>query len=191
MQIDEPNISNTNEKNRISINKISVSRFVFLTIITFGLYEAWWIYKSWCFFRDKENSNIKPAIRTILSIIFLIPLFIKIIRLSKNYGYRQDYYSILLFVGYLISWFLSQLPEPYFLISIFSFVFLIPPFKALNYAIDHCDTFKVNLQKSFNIRQIFLIIIGGIFWIFVILSFFKSDKSTRYIKIPVKEIKIN
>jgi hypothetical protein len=163
-------ISDNNDIDKIVINKISVNKFIVLSIITFGLYEVWWVYKAWRFFQDKEKSDTWPAMRTILSIFFLVPLFMKIIKLSKNNGYEQDYMSGLLFIGYFITCLLAYLPEPFFLIAIFSFVFLIPPFKALNFAIDYCEEFKVNEQQLFNGRQIFLLIVGGIFWALVLIG---------------------
>ena len=158
---------------KVEINKISLDKFILLSVITFGLYGLWWIYKSWRFFQDKDKSEIMPAMRALFSIFFLIPLFNKILKLANSSGYKQKYISTLLFIGYIIWNLLAELPEPYFLIAIFSFVFLVPPFKALNFAVDYCDGFKVNEQKTYNGRQIFLLIIGGIFWILVLIGLFK------------------
>jgi len=35
--------------------------FIFLSIITLGLYSVWWIYKAWRFFQQKEMIDIMPA----------------------------------------------------------------------------------------------------------------------------------
>jgi len=158
------------EVDKIEINKLSVNKFVILSIVTLGLYELWWIYKSWRFFQDKEKSDIMPAIRTVLSIFYLIPLFNKILNLAKNNGYKHNYVSVFLFVGFLIANFLVLLPTPYFLTAITSFVFIIPPFKALNFAVDYCEGFTVIEQNAFSKRQIFLLIIGVILWILVIIG---------------------
>jgi len=180
------NISDNLESDKIVIKKISVNKFILLSIITFGLYELWWVYKSWCFFQYKDNSNIMPAVRTIFSVFYLIPLFMKIIRLSKKYEYNKDYYSGLLFVGYFIICLLARLPDPYFLISFFSFIFFIPPVKALNFAMENCDKFHVKEQKSFNVRQIFLLIIGGSLWVFLIIGLFVSNKSEKMHTITIE-----
>jgi len=153
-----------------TIYVLNVNKFIILYIITFGLYNAWWIYKSWLFFKDKDKSEIMPAIRTIFSIIFLIPLFIKILKFAKNLGYTNNYNSFLLFAGYLITCFLGYLPEPYFFVVLFSFVYILPPFNAFNFAIMHCEGYKVIEQNKFNNRQMFLIIIGSILWILVLLG---------------------
>jgi hypothetical protein len=168
-------ITDSIEVDKIEINKLSVNKFVILSIVTLGLYELWWIYKSWRFFQDKEKSDIMPAIRTVFSIFYLIALFDKILKLAKNNGYKHSYISVFLFVGFLIANLLVLLPTPFFLAAIISFVFLIPPFKALNFAVNYCEGFKVIEQSAFSKRQIFLLIIGVILWILVIVGIIPID----------------
>ena len=73
MESQETNIISENiEVDKIEINKLSVNKFIILSIVTIGLYELWWIYKSWRFFQAKEKSDIMPAMRTVFSIFYLI-----------------------------------------------------------------------------------------------------------------------
>ncbi len=168
-------IPESNVVDKIEINKLSVNKFVILSIVTLGLYELWWIFKSWRFFQDKEKSDIMPAVRTIFSIFYLIPLFNKILNLAKNNGYKHSYVSVFLFVGFLIVNLLVLLPTPFFLAAIVSFVFLIPPYKALNFAVDYCEGFTIIEQSAFSKRQIFLLIIGVILWILVFVGIIPND----------------
>jgi hypothetical protein len=156
------NVTDTREP--IIINTINVNKFIALSLITFGLYDIWWIYKSWRFIRDQEKSEILPAFRTIFSLFFLISLFKRILKLAKSSDYKFNYPSVILFIGYILTGFLSYLPEPFFIVALVSFVFLIPPFKALKYAIANCDGFKENELRSFNGRQTFILVISGILW---------------------------
>ncbi|MFW6711465.1 hypothetical protein ACODTS_06135, partial [Acinetobacter pittii] len=50
---------------------ISVNKFIFLSLISFGLYPIWWMFKAWRFFLIKDKLNIMPAARAIFSIFFL------------------------------------------------------------------------------------------------------------------------
>ena len=154
---------------------ISLNKFIFLSIISFGLYEIWWIYKAWEFFNRKEKLDINPALRAIFSIIFLIPLFNKILRFAKEKGYNSSYPSILLFVGFFVANFLAYLPDPFWLITILEFVFLVLPFKALNFARLNSTDFIVTEQTSFNGRQIVLTVIGAIFWLLVLFGLTVAD----------------
>lgn len=151
---------------------ISANKFALLCFITFGFYNIWWFYKSWRFFQQKENTDLAPAIRTIFGIVFMIPLFYRIINLAKRNGYDNTYSSGLLYILYLAATLFSYLPNPYWLISVFTFIILLPPFKALNFARIQNTIYNPIEQKSFNGRQIFLIVIGSIFWVLILISTF-------------------
>ena len=151
---------------------ISLNKFIFLSVISFGIYPIWWIYKAWGFFNQKEKLNVNPAVYTIFSVIFLISLFKKIFDFAKEKGYNRGniFLTILLYLGYFVTNLLAQFPSPFELIVILSFVFLIPPFKALNFAKRNSSEFTVTEQTSFNTGQIVLIVIGGIVWSLVLLG---------------------
>ena len=38
---------------------INLNKFIFLSIISFGAYEIWWIYKAWRFYQQKEQLDIR------------------------------------------------------------------------------------------------------------------------------------
>lgn len=111
-----------------------------------------------------------PAARAIFSIFFLNSLFNRILDFAKQKGYDGSYSSTTLFIGFLIGNLLAKLPDPFWLVSLLSFVFLIRPFNALNYAKQNSNEIIVKEQNSFSGRQIGLIVIGVIFWGLVILG---------------------
>lgn len=149
---------------------ISLNKFIFLSIISLGLYEGWWIYKAWRFFKQKEKLDIQPVSRTIFGIFFLNGLLVKIMDYALDKKYKEGYTPSLLFIGFFGTSFLSNLPEPYWLISLISFVFLIAPFKALNYAKQHSADVITEEQHSYNRRQLVLIIVGALVWLLLILG---------------------
>ncbi|MCU4502261.1 hypothetical protein KTI78_03675 [Acinetobacter sp. WU_MDCI_Abxe161] len=148
---------------------ISVNKFIFLSIISFGLYPIWWMFKAWRFFLIKDNLNIMPAARAIFSIFFLYSLFNHIKIYAKEQGYTNNFSSGWMFLAYLITSLLVSLPDPYWLISLCSIIFLIPAFKALNYAQKQLE--MTIEQEKYNTPQIILIIIGSIMWLLFLFSF--------------------
>jgi hypothetical protein len=167
---------NTEENNTIEEQQIiSVNKFIVLSILSFGLYEIWWIYKSWRFFQQKDKLDILPIVRTIFSIFFLIPLFNKILDFANGKGYNRHFSSVLLFIGYIIVTLLANLPDPFWLISFLSIVFFIPSFNALNFARQNSTNFIVTEQLSYNRRQITIIIIGAIIWVLFLLGMIIGD----------------
>jgi hypothetical protein len=172
MEIQTEALENNSQKNvRIETqNIISLNKFIFLSIISFGIYEIWWIYKSWRFFKQKDELDINPLARAFFSIIFFNSLLNEILDFAQEKKYSKCYSSSFLFFGFLISNLLSRLPEPFWLISLLSFIFLIPPFKALNFAKLNSTEFTVVEESKFNSRQIILIVIGVILWVLVLLG---------------------
>ena len=154
---------------------ISLNKFVFLSIITFGLYDVWWTYKAWRFFKQKDNLDIMPAIRTLLALFFLYSLFNNILNYAKEKGYEQSYSPTFAFVGVLAFNMMGRLPDPYWMISTLTFLFMIGPFNALNYAKQNADDINVKIQKGFNPRQIVLIVISLLFWGLVIIGLMMPD----------------
>jgi len=154
---------------------ISLNKFIFLYIISFGAYQIWWTYKAWSFFKQKDKLDIMPAVRTVFGIFFLIPLFNKILGFAKGKGYSNSYSSILLFAGLFVISLLADLPDPFGLMAIMGFVFFIPPFRALNFAKRNSTDFVVIEQTSYNGRQIALIVIGIIFWCLVLSGLTATD----------------
>ena len=149
---------------------INLNKFIFLSIISFGAYEIWWIYKAWRFYQQKEQLDIIPPARAIFSIFFLNSLLNKILNFAKEKGYDGSYSSTFLFIGFIFGNLLARLPDPFWLISTLSFVFIIPPFKALNYAKQNSTDLIVVEQTSYNGRQVILIVIGALLWVSVIVG---------------------
>ncbi|WP_036600795.1 hypothetical protein [Olivibacter sitiensis] len=151
---------------------INIDKFILLSIVSFGAYQVWWMYKAWRFFQQKERSDIMPAVRAILSLFFLIALFEKIQHLAKEKGYGFSYSPVVLFIGLLLANLLCYLPEPYWMLTMISVVFFFSPFEALNFAKRHSTDFVVIEQTKFSGRQIALIVVGTIWWALLLISVF-------------------
>ncbi len=149
---------------------ISTPKFILLCLLTMGLYQIWWFYKAWNFYKQKEKSDIMPAARAIFSIIFLIPLMDRNIEFASHKGYQKSYTSVALFLGFLVLNALSRLPDPYWLLSLLGIACIVPTFNAFNYALQNSEDVNVIVQESFNGRQITLIVLGSILWALALLG---------------------
>jgi hypothetical protein len=157
--------SNVDTQNIMNLNK-----FIFLCIISFGTYQIWWFYKSWKFFKQKDNLDINPIARSLFGIIFFHSLLNEILDFAYEKNYSKCYSPSFLFFGLIVSNLLAKLPDPFWLISTLSFLFLVPPFMALNFAKLNSTDFTVIKESKFNPKQIVLTLIGVIFWGLVLLG---------------------
>ena len=151
---------------------MSLKRFIFLSILSFGLYPIWWIFEAWRFFMQKDKLDIMPAMRTILAYFFIYSLFNKIQTYAERQGYSHKNSPLMMCIGFIVSSLLSSLPDPYWLISLFNFVFLIPAFQALNYAKLNSQGFHTVQMKKFSLPQKLLIAFGIVFWILILMALF-------------------
>jgi hypothetical protein len=142
-------------------------QFILISVATFGLYEVWWMYKVWRFYKQRDKLDIMPAPRAIFAFFFLHSLLSEILIFAKRKGYTTEYSPGLLFAGFIILNLLSRLPDPFWLISVSSVLCLIEPFKAFNFALLNSPEFVVNRQGFFSPKQIVLIALGSIMWVAV------------------------
>jgi len=49
---------------------ISPARLIIASIVSFGLYEAYWIYKNWQYIKKRDSLNIRPFWRGIFGVFF-------------------------------------------------------------------------------------------------------------------------
>jgi hypothetical protein len=143
---------------------ISLNKFILLSVLTIGIYELWWMYKIWRYYKQKENLDIMPAARAIFSIFFLYGLMNKILGYAEEKGYSKTYNPTTLFIGFIVANLASRLPDPFWLVSLATVFCFIGPVNAFNYSV----TGKYEVEnKPFSGRQIGLMIVGAIFWVLV------------------------
>lgn len=159
-----------NETETTKIEIVTLQKFAILSVISCGLYGLWWMYKTWKFFKQKDNLDIMPVPRAIFAIFFLNGLFEKVQEFAQSKGYTKTFSSIGCFLGVIGFNLLGRLPEPYFLISILSFLFFLPAVEALNFGIRNSSGYEIRDTESFNARQLILLIVGGIFWALVLIG---------------------
>ncbi len=150
---------------------IHPAKFILLSTITVGLYELWWMYKTWNFFKEKDKMDILPAARAIFSILFFYPLMEKIKEFAVTQNIQKNYLTILLFLGYVISGFSDRLPDPFWLLTFISPVFFIPPIFTFNETLQAHPDFNAVEYPHFNNRQWILIGISLLLWGLAITSY--------------------
>ena len=143
----------------------SVKHFCILCILSLGLYPFFWFYKHWQFLRDEKKLDINASFRTVLTVFYGYSLFKIFYGLAVEKGYKTRPAFEILFILYLVSSIFSRIQDNYWgLISLFTFVFLIPIHRMMNF-------YYLNEQPNYKIRdklgkgeKVFLII----FWVIII-----------------------
>lgn len=145
---------------------ISLSRLIFLSIITGGLYKLYWFYKNWEAISDSGKRLFPgPFFRSVFAPFFAYGLFKRIYDDSSDNGYK-GYYSpgwltVLYWMLILTNTILStrygiKYPIENFSLRIMyisSVVALIPVQKAINFR-------GVALKKDFSTGELIVIALG-------------------------------
>ena len=111
-----------------------------------------------------------PAARAFFSIFFLYSLFEKIQDFSGSKDYTKTFLSFGYFLGYISLNLISNLSDPYWFVSFFSFLILIPALESFNFGIKHHTACKLIKNDDFNNRQVGILIVGGILWLLILME---------------------
>ncbi len=152
---------------------ISVFKLAVMSFFTFGLYQLYWFFKHWQALRWRENLDINPTARTIFVFIFCYSLFSRIQKIAGPTGARS--YPGWSTAGYIIgSLYFNHLPDPYFLVSLFTFAFLIPAQIAANRA-NESQNLNFDRNAHFTKANMAWIAVGALLLGFGIWATFLPD----------------
>lgn len=104
-----------------SLLKLSV-----MSVFTLGLYELYWFYKNWQLIKRRERLNIMPFWRAFFAVFFCYPCFSHIRKYDHSSVTPGTLAAGPLAVGWIVlnlSW---RLPDPFWLITFFAFLFILP-----------------------------------------------------------------
>ncbi|MFB9864013.1 hypothetical protein [Rufibacter immobilis] len=153
-----------------------VWKFALLSFFTFGLYELYWFYKNWSFIKEfEERDEIMPFWRGLFILFFGQSLFRNVLKRAHQQGYSQSYSSGWLLAAFIFLTFLSRLPDPLWLISLFSFIPLIPVLQARNYFFSKTNP-EGKVSSAFTGGEIVTMVIGLVVFVLMIIGLSIGDQ---------------
>lgn len=153
--------------------EVPVGRFILLSLITFGIYELVWFYRNWKLLQKEENLKISPFWRVFFASLFAGSIAGHLQKFLNKKHIETDYSATGIGIFYFILAILWRFPDPYSLISSFTFIPMLPLVKAMN---RYWQKELQNAQpKKFTWWQIILIILGIILLSLSVLGRFMSE----------------
>jgi hypothetical protein len=152
-----------------------VWHFIFLTIATLGIYEIRWFYRNWKYLKAHLKLSISPGWRTvglflpIVNIVLMYSQFRDIRDYARDAGCDRSFSPGGVTVAYIVLALLFLLPYPYGLLCYLTVWPLAVVQDTLNvyWRKEQPDLIE---RRKFTGGQIFLLIIGGIFWFLFLLA---------------------
>ncbi|TPG71799.1 hypothetical protein [Hymenobacter nivis] len=149
---------------------LSTGRFVALCAATGGVYALWWQYKAWRFFKQWEQNDTWPVARVLLSVFTIYGLLVRIKELARRAGAPAGFSPGNAASGYVVLSLLSRLPDPYWLVSVGAFGFLVSGFEALNCTLPRLHGVPLREPTGFSGRQWVLLVGGVLFWALLLIG---------------------
>ena len=110
---------------------VSPLKLVVMSVFTLGLYELYWFYKNWQAIKLREKENISPFWRAVFGYFFCYALFSEVREWQQESG-KGEMPAGWLAAGWIITSLMWRLPDPLWLISWASILFLVPVQKVIN-----------------------------------------------------------
>jgi len=153
---------------------------VVLCIVTFGIYELYWFYRNWA---DLYRPAVTAWWRTIglgvpiLNIILIYRQFRYIRDFAEEAGCDKSFSPAIMTFAYIFLGLFTLLPEISGFSEIFGFLAYLTvwPLARVQSVINAYYTKrepKLAEGKGFSGLQIVLIIVGGIFWLVILTTYF-------------------
>ena len=149
---------------------VSLAKLSVMSLCTFGLYEIYWAYKNWQLIKAREPTKLSPPLRSLFGVIFCYSLFRRVEEKAESL-YISFPPAGLLAAGWIIVTLLYRLPDPYWLVSLFAFAFLLPVQNAAN-EINARICPKHDSNSRFSALNIVGIVFGSLFIALVIYGLF-------------------
>jgi len=152
----------------------STFKLTVMSICTFGIYALYWFYKNWVLIKERTGQNIMPFWRAFFSLLWAYSCF-KHIKNSANENNVPESLSVgLLAIVYFVIQMSYKLPDPYWLVSFFSFTLLIPANTiALNINKNLISNFKNN--EKFSGWNWVGVILGGLLFLLGLIGTFMPE----------------
>lgn len=148
---------------------VSQRKFIVLWFCTLGFYGIYWFYMQWQRIKEREHSDIIPSLRAIFSIFFCYSLFDKVNSSARTYNVRDELAAGALATGFIILSLLWRLPDPYWLVTFLSIVFLAPAQNLMN-KINNTVAPNAPTNGRFSGVNIAVVIIGGLIFILALVG---------------------
>jgi len=111
---------------------VSKAKLIVLSLVTLGLYEIYWFYKNWKLMKRRTGHNIRPFWRALFAVFFCHSLFKSVQESAISHDCQSSLspgWLAFLYIALTVAW---RLPDPYGLVSLLTFLPLLPVQGAIN-----------------------------------------------------------
>ena len=148
---------------------VSASKFVVMSLASFGIYGFYWLYENWALERAHTGEDLSPLWRTFFSVIWIYSLLKRMRETATAAQVPSHWTAAFTTAAYLLITCALFLPDPYQVLSLLVVVPLVPVQRTVN-RLNAAVAPAALRNDTYTGRNLVLIVVGVIFYLLVIIG---------------------
>ena len=142
-----------------------------MSIVTFGMYELYWAYQEWKRIKMRTSDDLSPFWRAAFGGLWGFSLFARIRKDALSRSVPVHWWAGFLGTFYLLMGVLWELPDPWWLISLLTFVPLVPVVLTIRLVHDRLPGER-DRNTRFTALNVVALVLGGIWVVLAVIGTF-------------------
>ena len=140
---------------------VATHKFITLAVCSFGIYELYWCYQNWKCIKSTTGEDLSPFWRAFFAPVWGFSLFRRVQERAVSANVSVAWHPEALGALYLLMSVLWRLPDPWWLISLATFVPVLPVQHAAQ-RINAACLATSDRNDSYSAANVVLIVLGGL-----------------------------
>jgi hypothetical protein len=158
---------------------VSTVKLVVLSVMTFRLYDLYWMYKQWKAIRDHSGVDLSTFWRTVFSVWFVYALFVDVRHRSVLADLRGDIPAGVLATLYIVFTILGRIGDKIDSTALWfmGFLAVLPLISmqgAINRYVRHHDP-NADMNERFGAGSIIAILVGAPIWALILFGLLGAE----------------
>ena len=148
---------------------VSTGKFVSMAICTLGIYELYWCYKNWKRIRARTGEALSPFWRAFFAPLWGFALFRQIRDHQEGLGTSVSWSAGALGTLYLVLNIAWRLPDPWWLISLGTFLPILPVLRTTQ-EVNSAVISEEDANTSFTPGNVAVLVVGGLLCLLAVVG---------------------
>jgi hypothetical protein len=151
-----------------ALYNVGTTKFVVMTLSTFGLYEVYWLYKNWSV-EARAGADISPLARAVFAPLFVYSLAEHNNARAISANLQTALNPWLVSIAFLLLTVAVRLPSPFWLIGLMS-GFVLIPIQKQSARINAARAIGIGKEARFSPLNIVWLVVSAVFWLLVLVG---------------------
>lgn len=162
------------EAKGVALHPMSLGKLVVMSLCTMGLYELYWFYRNWYLQKAFRQEDVSPFWRAFFAPLFGFAMFRNVRNQAERNRLRVGWSAGGMGLLFLVLSGLYRLPDPYWLICLFTFVPILPVQRTIN-ELNAASPRPAPVNAEYSMANMVGIAVGGLFLFLTVIGTFLPE----------------